>query len=151
MPHFPLRVLIVEDEALLAMDIEAMIEDSGHEVIGEAASLDEVRALAAMAGPDVAFVDIQLAEGSNGLDVAAFIRRHWTDTAIVFVTANPKKIPEDFAGAHGVIPKPFSRAGLTSAMRYIEEGLRAPPPATPQPRSFLPSPTVQEMWGVTGE
>lgn len=151
MPHFPLRVLIVEDEALLAMDIEAMIEDSGHEVVGEAASLDEVRALAAMAGPDVAFVDIQLANGSNGLDVAAFIRRHWTETAVVFVTANPKKIPPDFAGAHGIIPKPFSRAGLMSAMRYIEEGLRTPPPATPQPRSFVASPEVMDLWGVTGE
>ena len=143
----PLRILIVEDEALLAMDIEAMIEDCGHQVVGEAASLAEVHALAGMSGPDLAFVDIQLAEGSNGLDVAAFIHGHWHDTAVVFVTANPKKLPDDFAGAVGIIPKPFSRAGLQSAMRYIEEGLRAPPPVSAQPRSFLASPQMQGAWG----
>lgn len=147
MPHHPpLRILIVEDEALLAMDIEAMIEDCGHRVVGEAASLAEVRALGAMTGPDLAFVDIQLAEGSNGLDVAAFIQAHWQGTTVVFVTANPKKIPADFAGAFGIIPKPFSRAGLQSAMRYIEEGLRTPPPVLPQPRGFLMSPSVQGSW-----
>jgi len=142
----PLRILIVEDEALLAMDIEAMIEDSGHEVVGEAASLTEVRDLSGLMGPDVAFVDIQLAEGSSGLDVAAFIQEHWHDTAVVFLTANPKKIPEDFAGAKGVIPKPFSRSGLIAAMRYLEEGLRRPPPASAQPRSFLPSPDILAAW-----
>lgn len=144
----PLRILIVEDEALLAMDIEAMIEDSGHEVVGEAASLTEVRDLSGLAEPDVAFVDIQLAGGSSGLDVAAFIHAHWQDTAVVFLTANPKKIPQDFAGAKGVIPKPFSRSGLIAAMRYLEEGLRRPPPVSAQPRSFLPSPEVQAEWDV---
>ncbi|HEX8447266.1 MAG TPA: response regulator [Sphingomonas sp.] len=146
MDHPPLRVLIVEDEALLAMDIEAMIEDSGHEVIGEAATLAEVRAMSGLARPDVAFVDIQLAGGSNGLEVAALIHAQWTGTAVVFVTANPKKIPADFQGAHGVIPKPFSRSGLMAAMRYLAEGLRDPPPISPQPRSFTPSPLVAGDW-----
>jgi CheY-like chemotaxis protein len=142
----PLRILIVEDEALLAMDIEAMVEDSGHQVVGEAACLKEVEALSGLAAPDIAFVDIQLARGSSGLDVAAFVHRHWPKTAVVFVTANPKKIPEDFVGAYGVIPKPFSRSGLLSAMRYLEEGLRDPPPAQVRPRSFLPSPQVEQVW-----
>jgi CheY-like chemotaxis protein len=151
MPHPPLRVLIVEDEALLAMDIEAIVEDCGHEVVAEAASLTDVRSLVGLAPPDVAFVDIQLAEGSNGLDVADFIHKHWTQTAVVFVTANPKKVPADFAGAHGIIPKPFSRAGLMAAMRYLEEGLSAPPPTSHAPRSFLASPMVQQTWQADAE
>lgn len=141
-----LHVLVVEDEVLLAMDIEAMIEDCGHQVLAEASTLAEVEALPLDPAPDLAFVDIQLAGGSNGLDVSAFIQRRWSNAVIVFVTANPKKIPEDFGGAHGVIPKPFSSNGLTSAMRYIEEGVLDPPPTGAMPASFVASPHFAARW-----
>ncbi|KQR82166.1 response regulator [Sphingomonas sp. Leaf343] len=145
-PHAPLSVLIVEDEALLAMDIEAMVEDAGHRVVGEAASLYDVEGLPGHLRPDLAFVDIQLAKGTSGLDVCAVIRRRWTDAIVVFVTANPLKIPADFAGGHGVIPKPFSRNGLMSAMRFIEEGVCDPPPLSPQPASFIAAPAFAASW-----
>jgi CheY-like chemotaxis protein len=140
-----LTVLIVEDEALLAMDMEAMVEDCGHVVVGEAASLDEVRALLHLNPPDVAFVDIQLAKGQSGLDVSLLIRSRWAKTVIVFVTANLKILPPDFAGARGVIPKPFSRNGLISAMRYIQEVVQAPPPSAPMPVSFIAAPPVAPL------
>ena len=143
-PKAPLSVLIVEDEALLAMDIEAMVEDVGHSVVAEAASLFDVQALADRTDPDIAFVDIQLAKGTSGLDVSQLIQQRWPNTVIVFVTANPKIIPDDFAGAHGVIPKPFSRTGLMSAMRYIEEGVCDPPPSASQPSSFIAAPGFAE-------
>jgi CheY-like chemotaxis protein len=144
----PFKVLIVEDEAVLAMDLEAMIEDCGHHVIGEAMSLSDVQTLPSLTAPDVAFVDVQLADGSSGLDVCAFIRDQWPDTAVVFVTANPKKVPDDFCGAHGVIPKPFTRNGLLSAMRFIEEGLTDPPPTCGQPASFVPAPHIAALWSA---
>ncbi|WP_223798937.1 hypothetical protein [Sphingomonas nostoxanthinifaciens] len=56
-----MEVLIVEDEMLLAMDMEAMVEDSGHRVLAEAASLQEVEALPTDLNPQLAFVDIHLA------------------------------------------------------------------------------------------
>lgn len=140
-PQAPFRVLIVEDEALLAMDIEAMVEDGGHRVVGEVASLDEVEQLDLALAPDLAFVDIQLARGSSGIDVCALIRGRWAEAVIIFVTANPKKIPDDFAGAQGVIPKPFTRNGLMSALHYIEEGVCDPPPTSPKPGSFIASPS----------
>ncbi len=146
--HHPLNVLIVEDEALLAMDIEAMVEDCGHHVVAEAMSLAEVERLATLDPPDLAFVDMQLADGSNGLDVCAWIQGRWTETAVVFVTANPAILPPDFAGAHGVIPKPFSRHGLASAMRFIGEGISDPPPSCGQPPSFTPSPRIAELWSA---
>ncbi len=145
-PIAPLNVLIVEDEALLAMDIEAMIEDSGHHVVAEAASLHDVERLGSDVAFDLAFVDIQLARGTNGLDVCRLIRHRWAHAYIVFVTANPKKVPEDYCGAHGIIPKPFSRNGLMAAMRYIEEGVCEPPPTSPQPASFLASPAFAASW-----
>lgn len=145
-PTPPLSVLIVEDEALLAMDIETMIADVGHKVVAEAASLFDVEALDNALCPDLAFVDVQLARGTSGLDVSTLIQQRWPATFIVFVTANPKKLPEGYGGAHGCIPKPFSRNGLISAMRYIEEGVCDPPPTSPQPSSFVASATFAESW-----
>lgn len=140
------QIVIVEDEALLVMDLEAMLEDRGHDVVGEAASLDEFRALTLDHAPDIAFVDLQLADGSSGLDVCALAKDRWPETAVVFVTANPTMIPDDYLGAHGVIPKPFSRAGLLSAMRFLEEGIVDPPPTIDAPPSFIASPRIAQDW-----
>lgn len=142
----PLRILIVEDEPLLAMDIEFMVENGGHEVVAEAASLYEVESLENSAAPDVAFVDIHLAQGTSGLDVNQLIQKRWPQAIIVFVTANPKKIPDDFAGAHGVIAKPFTESGFASALRYLEEGLCNPPPSSTRPGSFVASPALSASW-----
>lgn len=147
-PKAPLSVLIVEDEALLAMDIAAIVEDAGHHVVAEASSTDDVEELPAELRPDLAFVDIQLAAGASGLDVCALIQRRWSGAFIIFVTANPKKIPQDFCGAHGVIPKPFSNSGLKAAMKYIEEGVCDPPPVSPQPASFVASPAFAASWAA---
>ncbi len=145
-PKAPLRVLIVEDEALLAMDIEEMVEEAGHIVVAEAASLHDVEELREGVCFDLAFVDLQLARGTSGLDVCRLIRQRWQEAFIVFVTANSRKIPEDYCGGHGVIPKPFSRSGLMAAMRYIEEGVCDPPPTSPQPASFIASPAFAASW-----
>lgn len=145
-PKPPLSVLIVEDEPLLAMDVEMMVEDSGHRVIGEAASLDELEVLDPVKPPDIAFVDMQLAKNSTGIEVCAHIQARWKNTIIIFVTANPKKIPDDFAGAHGVIPKPFSRHGFLNALSYLQESVCNPPPVTALPGSFVASPHLASTW-----
>ena len=55
-PQPPFTVLIVEDEALLALDLEAMVTDCGHTVVADAMSLSDVEALGGLAAPDIAFV-----------------------------------------------------------------------------------------------
>jgi len=141
-----MEVLIIEDEMLLAMDIEAMVEDSGHHVLAEAACLKEVEALPDSLRPQLAFVDLHLADNSSGLDVSRLIQQRWPDSLIVFITANVSKIPEDFAGAHGVIAKPFSHAGVVNAIKYLAEGIFDPPPTTLQPASFSSSLHLRERW-----
>ena len=140
----PLKVLIVEDEALLAMDVESMVEDSGNVVVGEAASLYDVEALDAAIDPDLAFVDMHLAKGTNGLDVCALIQKRWPGAIIIFVTANPAKVPPDFAGGHGIIAKPFSRSTFMSAIQYLGEGLISPPPSIAKPGDLVASNTLVE-------
>lgn len=137
-----LHVLIVEDEMLLTMDLECIVEDSGHVVAAEAASLQEVLDLSDTLHPELAFVDINLADQSNGFDVAASIQARWPNTVIVYVTANISKIPEDFCGAHGAVAKPFSHKGLGSVLNYLAEGILVPPPKLALPRALLPSPIL---------
>ncbi|KRE00644.1 response regulator [Bosea sp. Root381] len=144
----PLKVLIVEDEALLAMDVESMVEDSGHVVVAEATSLYEVESLDAAIDPDLAFVDMHLARGTNGLDVCALIRKRWSDAIIIFVTANPAKVPPDFAGGHGVIAKPFSRNAFMAAIHYLGEGLTSPPPSIPKPGDLVAAHSLIASWST---
>jgi CheY-like chemotaxis protein len=145
-PTAPLRFLVVEDEALLAMDLGMLIEDAGHGVVAEATSLREVQGLDDDIDPHVAFVDLQLAEGSSGVDVCAHIQRQWADAIVIFVTANPRKLSDDHAGAHGVIAKPFSRNGVMSALRYITEGICDPPPSVATPAEFTVFPEFEATW-----
>lgn len=145
-PHAPLRFIVVEDEALLAMDLGMMIEDAGHSVVGEATCLREVQEFRDSIAPHVAFVDLQLAENSSGIDVCSHIQKHWGDAIIVFVTANARKLTIDTAGAHGVISKPFSRNGVMSALRYITEGICNPPPSSPAPPDFTAFPKLATTW-----
>ena len=141
----PLNFLVVEDEAILAMDIGSMIEDAGHQVVAEATCLRDVEALDDDLAPHVAFVDLQLANGSSGLDVCSHIRTHWAGAIIIFVTANPTRLPPAH-GAHGVIPKPFSRNGLMAALRYVAEGICDPPPVSTPPRDFTTFPALLARW-----
>lgn len=116
----PLRILLVEDEALIAMDLEMTIADAGHEVVATAASLSGVMRLMLDQGPDLAFVDMQLAKGSTGLEVNDFIMGKWPGTMVVFLTANPMKVPEGLAGAVGVIAKPFTTRGFLGALSWLQ-------------------------------
>ena len=114
----PLRILIVEDEFLIALELESLLQDIGHDVLGIAASSQEAIALSRELSPDLAFVDIHLADGLTGIDVA----RHLSDqhhVTVLFMTANAKRIPEDFAGARGVIAKPYTERGVKEALAYI--------------------------------
>lgn len=142
----PLNILIVEDEALLAMELESLIEDSGHSVAGWAPSAESAIELIDKLDADLAFVDVQLQNGSSGIDVARHIRKH-NLLMVVFLTANPKQLPEDFAGACGVIPKPYTINSLVNSLAYLEQGIRNPPPSLPRPSTFTLSPAFQAQWG----
>lgn len=144
-PMIPLRVLIVEDEALLAMELESLVQDSGHEVVGWATSSSQAREMIDSVDADIAFVDVQLTDGPTGIDVASYAAER-KRSMVVFMTANPKRIPENFAGAIGVIAKPYTMNGLLAALRYIQEGVRRPPPVSSRPVGFTLAPDYLAQW-----
>jgi len=131
-----LALLIVEDEALLAMDIAMIAETAGHRVVGEAASLAEVAELPETPRPDAALVDVQLLHGSSGIDAACLIAQTWPGITILFVTANPTVVPAGLTGAVGSLPKPFSRPGMMAALGWLEAHHHDP--ATPLPPMLVP-------------
>lgn len=141
----PLKVLIVEDEALLAMELESLVEDAGHSVAGWATSSTEARAMVDALDADIAFVDVHLTDGPTGIDVAQYIAEKKC-SMVVFMTANPKRIPENFCGAIGVIAKPYTMNGLMAALRYLQEGVRRPPPVSALPVGFTLSPDYASNW-----
>lgn len=99
-----LRVLIVEDEALLAMDMEESLVATGFEVVGVAEGEREAIALADQHGPDLVLMDITLGEGS-GLAAARAISNN--QTKIIFVSASSD--PATLAAAAALQPLGFIR------------------------------------------
>jgi two-component system, response regulator PdtaR len=111
----PVRVLIVEDEALVALNAEAVLEGGGFVVTGVAMTFAQAQALAAAAvPPDVALVDVNLADGRTGPDVAVLLVAQ--GCAVVVATGNPEGMPAD-AAVHSVLRKPYSDASLLAAVR----------------------------------
>ena len=120
------RVLIVEDEVMLAMDLEDIVIGAGHEVIGIVHDRKGVSRICSQ--PQVALVDLNLRDGPTGRDIA----RELTDdagTKVIFVTANPGQIGDPPpAGAVGYVQKPFSAAAISAAISYAATGAGQAPP-----------------------
>ncbi|KZD06345.1 response regulator [Oceanibaculum pacificum] len=108
------RILIVEDDALTAMELEQIVTLMGHQVIGPAVTRDEAVALASSEKPDLILSDIELDDQVSGVEAMQQIRtlRH---VPVIFVTAFPDRAP----GSAGlldsyIIPKPFNNGMMTA-------------------------------------
>lgn len=117
-----LRVMIVEDQALLAMELELVLGDAGCDVVGCAMDAEGALSIAERERPVLALVDVNLLDGMTGPQIAHRLVRDY-GAAVVFLTANPEQIPEGFAGALGAVCKPFDeqtiRGVLAFAQRFI--------------------------------
>jgi len=110
------RVLIIEDEPLIAMDLEQIVRDMGHEVTGVAVTRDEAVALAMEDRPGLVLADIQLADDSSGIDAVKDILAEFS-VPVIFITAFPERLltgerPEPTF----LITKPFQRSTVKTAI-----------------------------------
>jgi DNA-directed RNA polymerase specialized sigma24 family protein len=84
-------VLIIEDEALIALDLEALVENLGHRVIGIARTRTEAITIArTKQPPGLILADIQLADGSSGLDAVNDLLNTF-EVPVIFITAYPER------------------------------------------------------------
>lgn len=84
-------ILIIEDEPLIAMDIEQMVESLGHRVVGIARTHKEATALFHKTNPRMVLADIQLADGSSGIEAVNEILSS-TPVPVIFITAFPERL-----------------------------------------------------------
>jgi CheY-like chemotaxis protein len=85
------RVLIIEDEPIIAMDLENLVTELGHKVVATAATKDEAVAKAKSERPGLVLADINLGEGGSGIDAVNEILSSF-DIPVIFITAYPEKL-----------------------------------------------------------
>jgi len=110
------RVLVVEDNAIAAVDLSEMISDMGHVVCGTAATEPEALALANAEQPTLALLDIRLARGGSGISIARTLRDRYA-VPVIFVTAyagDLRLLDEEDLGP--VIRKPYSPETVRDAI-----------------------------------
>lgn len=143
----PMNVLIVEDEVLLATELGFLVEEAGCRDVGHAMSSDEALALTGRLRPDLVLVDVHLADGPTGIEVTRKIVDDCHAVAL-FMTANVMRLPSDFAGACGVIGKPYSEHGVRAALRYLETALRTGQAPGLPPLGLQLAPAWALRWGL---
>lgn len=122
------RVLIVEDDFLIAMQTEFALTSAGFEVVGPATTAEEAVALAGETQPTLAVMDIRLASARDGIDAA---RQLYEDFAIrcIFATAHDdahtRRRAEPYAPL-GWLPKPYTMASLVAVVAEALALLRRP-------------------------
>lgn len=80
------RILVVEDEAVIALDLQSLLEEFGHEVVGTASRGDDALRVAAETRPDLALLDIRIGGRLDGIEVACRLRRDY-DIPTLFLSA----------------------------------------------------------------
>ena len=110
------EVLIIEDEPIIAMDLETIVRDLGHGVTGVAVTRDEAVAQAMAQRPGLVLADIQLADDSSGIDAVKDILAEFS-VPVIFITAFPERLltgerPEPTF----LITKPFQRSTVKAAI-----------------------------------
>lgn len=145
-------VMIIEDEAIIALHIKSIVEELGHHVAGVARTRLEAVAMAAQTGPELVLADISLADGSSGIDAIKDILAT-ADVPVIFITSFPERLltgirPEPTY----LITKPFSPETVAATIGqallfHREQASVAATPATlvmedaaPDPRKHFGSP-----------
>ena len=109
-------VMIIEDEPLIAMDIEGLVERLGHNVLGVARTHKEALKLGASKRPGLILADIQLADGSSGLDAVNELLQSF-NVPVIFITAYPERfLTGERPEPAFLIPKPYQPATVSAVI-----------------------------------
>ena len=110
------RVLIVEDDPLIALDLQHVIHDLGYETADIANSFESAKRLAPHS--DLALVDVNLVDGATGPRIGQFLAGEF-GISVVMVTANPEALAEEISGIIGVISKPAQPATIKQVLEFM--------------------------------
>ena len=144
-----LKVLIAEDELLIADQIEETLVACGYHVCGIARTVDEGVTLGEMHKPDLAVLDLRLAQGDNGADIARRLNSR-ANFGVLYATGNDQ--PDSALSIEvgdALIRKPFRADELAQALAIVWEIATAGTATLPFPKGFrlLPRPATQLVLG----
>ena len=122
-----MRILIVEDEPLIASLVADVLTDGGHEVAGVASNFRSACERAERARPDLALVDIQLAGGDSGIDVARALSA--LGVASILVSSDGCSARDNQDAAVGYLAKPWRPDALLESIEAAAVILHGEPPA----------------------
>lgn len=123
------KVLIVEDEVFVALEVENTILEMGHSSAGIAA--DSRRALELAQDVDIALVDLNLHDGPTGIEVGRRLAAR--GVTVMFITANPAQLGDGVPDVLGVLPKPVDDQELQAAIGFLAAAHRREHPIPVQP------------------
>ena len=128
------KILIVEDEFIIAAAMEDAIRDLGHEPAG---IVDDMKSALQVASRDidVALVDVNLADGATGPLIGKQLATDF-GIEVIFVTANPQQLGAGVEGTLGAVEKPIEVSVLPQLLDYVI-ALRRGEPANPPPNLKL--------------
>jgi CheY-like chemotaxis protein len=111
------EVLIIEDEAIIAMDIESIVSGMGHTVVDIARTREAAVKIGTRKRPDLILADIQLADKSSGIDAVNELLPELGEVPVIFITAFPERLltgrrPEPAF----LIAKPYSEDQVRTAV-----------------------------------
>ncbi|PWJ22057.1 response regulator [Jannaschia seohaensis] len=111
------RVLIIEDEPVIAMDLENLVSELGHQITGVARTRDEAVRIGSADRPDLILADIRLADASSGIDAVNDLLKEFGALPVIFITAFPERLltgerPEPAF----LISKPYKEDQVRSAV-----------------------------------
>lgn len=113
-----MRVLIVEDEPVIGMELEDAVTEAGHEVIGWATGHARAIALAEARSPELAFVDLRLRDGDTGFGISQQLAGR--GVIVVVTTAQADELV-DVGHLLGVMPKPYLIETVVAVLNYAAQ------------------------------
>ncbi|MFT6676712.1 MAG: CheY-like chemotaxis protein/DNA-directed RNA polymerase specialized sigma24 family protein [Sulfitobacter sp.] len=111
------RILIIEDEPIIAADLSAIVSDLGHKVTGVGRTRTDAVKKGTADKPDLILADIQLADNSSGIDAVNDLLKELGDTPVIFITAFPERLlTGDRPEPAFLIAKPYKEEQVQSAV-----------------------------------
>lgn len=122
------KILIVEDDFIIAADLRDIVEGFGYETSGIADSFETARQLAPFS--TIALVDVNLRDGATGPRIGQYLAGDF-GICVVMVTGNPESIGEGLSNVIGIISKPIHPPVIGNVLNYLksirQEGRGVPP------------------------
>jgi ActR/RegA family two-component response regulator len=137
--------LIAEDDLLVADMLEQVVLRAGYQVCGIARTVSEGIALGEQHRPELAIIDVRLAEGRLGVEIVAALRGGLPALGILYATGNAGSTPLTSADGHACRGKPYTNRDMVRALKLVEAIVGGGSAVPPFPARFrvldAPGPT----------